>query len=45
LIATKLLTHAERAWLDSYHRRVYRTLASQLRPAERAWLRRTCAPL
>ncbi len=40
LLAPSLLTPDEAAWLDAYHRRVYRALAPDLDPAGRRWLAR-----
>lgn len=45
LVEPKLLTAAERKWLDEYHRAVLRALSPHLDVAERAWLKRACAPL
>jgi Xaa-Pro aminopeptidase len=47
LIVPRLLSTAERAWLDNYHMRVYGTLSGwpALTPKERAWLEATCRPL
>ena len=47
LIVPRLLSAAERAWLDSYHMRVYGTLSGwpALTPNERAWLEAACRPL
>ena len=39
------LTPAERHWVDSYHNRVYATLADRLGPAERDWLMEAAAAL
>ena len=43
LVDVKLLTAAERKWLNDYHRKVYRTLAPRLGDADRAWLRKACS--
>jgi Xaa-Pro aminopeptidase len=47
LIATALLTAAERAWVDAYHARVLAEVGPALsaHPATAAWLRAACAPL
>lgn len=42
LIEPKLLTDAERAWLNHYHQRVYEALAEHLDGFERAWLAERC---
>ena len=38
-----LLTDDELAWLNSYHKRVYETLAPKCTDDERAWLAAACA--
>ena len=45
LIDTELLSPDERAWIDAYHKRVYKTLAGHLGKAEKAWLKRATAAL
>jgi Xaa-Pro aminopeptidase len=45
LVEARLLAAAERKWLDDYHRSVWKTLSPHLDAAEKAWLRRACAPL
>ena len=45
LIDTSLLSSTERAWLDSYHARVYATLAADLNGADRQWLQAATAAL
>ena len=45
LIETRLLDEAERAWIDSYHDRVRRTLAHRLPAEDAEWLRMATAPL
>jgi Xaa-Pro aminopeptidase len=47
LIAPRLLTAAEIAWLDRYHARVRASLSGwpQLSPRERTWLTQACRPL
>jgi Xaa-Pro aminopeptidase len=45
LVEPRLLAREERDWLNDYHRRVLRTLSPHLGPAEKAWLRRACAPV
>ena len=38
-IDTKLLTHSERVWIDSYHKHVYDTLSPYLTKEEQYWLK------
>jgi Xaa-Pro aminopeptidase len=45
LIDVKRLGAGERAWVDAYHREVYRLIAPRLRPAVRRWLKKATAPL
>ena len=45
LVQPALLTADEAAWLDGYHRRVYRALAPGLDAAERRWLAAQTRPL
>ena len=45
LIATALLTAAERDWIDGYHRRVAAEVAPLLDAATAAWLHAACAAL
>ena len=45
LIDTRLLTEAERAWLDGYHARVAAEMHGQCGPEVESWLRTACAPL
>jgi Xaa-Pro aminopeptidase len=45
LIELKLLTDAERLWLDRYHARVAKTLAPLVDPEIRAWLETATRPL
>jgi Xaa-Pro aminopeptidase len=45
LIVTEALTAAERAWLDSYHARVWADLSDALDAPTRHWLRAATAPL
>ena len=45
LIDTGLLSAAERAWVDEYHRRVRERLLGRLEPPVAAWLDAACAPL
>ncbi len=45
LIERAMLTPEQRAWLDGYHLRTYRTLAPHLDAAHRAWLRAATRPL
>lgn len=39
LIEKELLTKAELKWLNSYHRRVWKTIGPELKGAEKAWLK------
>lgn len=45
LIATDLLSDAERAWLDAYHAAVLDLVGPQLEGDALAWLKAACAPL
>jgi Xaa-Pro aminopeptidase len=45
LLDPSLLSEAERAWVDGYHRRVWSELEPLLEGAERDWLARATAPL
>lgn len=45
LIAADLLSAAERAWLDAYHRDVLARIGKQVEGETRAWLEAACAPL
>jgi Xaa-Pro aminopeptidase len=45
LIDISLLTHAEKEWIDTYHRRVRDRLLGSLTQHERDWLEKACAPL
>jgi Xaa-Pro aminopeptidase len=45
LIVTALLSPAERAWVDAYHRRVVQTVAPLVEPEVARWLERAAAPL
>ncbi len=45
LIVRRLLTPAERAWVDAYHARVLAAHGPHLDPAQRYWLEAQCAPL
>jgi Xaa-Pro aminopeptidase len=45
LILNELLTAAEKTCLDTYHQRVYTSLAPHLADAEQAWLKAATAPL
>jgi Xaa-Pro aminopeptidase len=45
LIVAEKLSAGERAWLDSYHARVYETLAPLLDEEDAAWLKAATAPL
>ncbi len=43
LIDVKMLTKAERAWLNAYHAAVYRKLLPHLQVEEQTWLKGKCA--
>ena len=45
LVDLRLLTDAERDWVDAYHARVAREIGELLDDDDRAWLERACAPL
>jgi Xaa-Pro aminopeptidase len=45
LVATGLLTPAERAWIDAYQARVLAEVGPHCDPATASWLRAACAPL
>ena len=45
LIDTSMLSDAEIAWVDAYHRRVYDTLAPELDADTAAWLKEKTKPL
>lgn len=45
LIDFALLTPGEREWLNGYHERVGQTLAQQLSPRARSWLKAAVAPV
>jgi Xaa-Pro aminopeptidase len=45
MIERSLLTHAERAWLDDYHARVFAIVGPQLSGDAKAWAQVACAPL
>ena len=47
LIALRLMSPAEIAWLDAYHMRVYGELSGwpTLTTEERAWLEEACRPI
>jgi Xaa-Pro aminopeptidase len=45
LVATEMLTEAERAWLDAYHARVLAVIGPQVEAPVKAWLKAVCAPL
>lgn len=45
LVDKTLLTREQVEWLNTYHRRVYRTLAPSLGREEKAWLRKATRPL
>jgi Xaa-Pro aminopeptidase len=43
LVEPKLLTPEERAWLNDYHKTVYKALSPHMTAAEKQWLKRACA--
>jgi Xaa-Pro aminopeptidase len=45
LIEPAMLSDAERAWVDAYHRDVLARIGPQVEGATRAWLEAACAPL
>jgi Xaa-Pro aminopeptidase len=45
LIAARLLSPDERAWIDRYHAQVAERIGPRVEGADRAWLLRMCAPL
>ena len=45
LIEPKLLTDAERDWLNAYHARVWRTIRPQLKGEVKAWLKEATRPI
>jgi Xaa-Pro aminopeptidase len=45
LVETRLLDTEERAWLNGYHKDVYRKLSPLLESRERTWLKRACSPV
>lgn len=45
LIATDMLSGAERAWIDAYHAKVLAVVGPQLQGDARTWLDAACAPL
>jgi len=45
LVDTRLLDAEERAWLNGYHKDVYRKLAPHVDSRERTWLRQACHPI
>ncbi|SES09456.1 aminopeptidase P family protein [Sphingobium sp. YR768] len=45
VIATEILSEAERAWLDAYHAAVLDLVGPQLEGDALAWLKAACAPL
>jgi Xaa-Pro aminopeptidase len=45
VIATEILSEAERAWLDAYHTAVLDLVGPQLEGDALAWLKAACAPL
>lgn len=45
LIQKEILSPAEIAFVDDYHREIFRRYRLRLSPKERAWLKTACAPL
>jgi Xaa-Pro aminopeptidase len=45
LIVTEMLSEAEAAWLDDYHRQVLDRIGPQLEGEDSTWLETQCAPL
>ena len=45
LIDAKLLSEAERKWLNDYHRQVHDTLSPLLDKADKDWLEQATAPI
>jgi Xaa-Pro aminopeptidase len=45
LVDPTLLTPAERAWLDGYHKRVFREVGPRLQGDVKAWLKQATRPL
>jgi Xaa-Pro aminopeptidase len=45
LIEVAMLSPAERAWVDDYHRQVLAVVGPQLEGEDAAWLKGQCAPL
>ena len=45
LIDFALLTKAEKKWLNTYHKRVYKNLKPHLNKAEKKWLKEQCAKI
>ena len=45
LIDKKLMTRAEIDWLDTYHRRVEKTLMDKVEKSTQGWLKRNCRAL
>ena len=45
LIAAEMLSAAETAWLDAYHKEVLAVIGPQLEGDDRTWLETQCAPL
>ncbi len=40
-----MLTHKERAWLDSYHERVHEIIGPLVDPPARKWLEKATQPI
>ena len=45
MIKKSLLTQAEKAWLNTYHQKVFEKLSPCLKQAERRWLKSACRPI
>lgn len=45
LIDIKLLTHDERKWLNSYHKKVEKKISPLLDPLVKSWLQDACSPI
>jgi Xaa-Pro aminopeptidase len=45
LIDTRLMTRAEKAWFNAYHKRVYQKLSPHLTDDEKVWLAGKCAKI
>jgi Xaa-Pro aminopeptidase len=45
LIDTRLMTRAEKAWFNTYHKKVYQKLSPYLNDTEKTWLAGKCAKI